>query len=295
MGLIMTRSFLFQLLLGAAICSSAFGTAAAKSAALEKAQAQITQQDYKSAIKTLSKAREAGEDNFATNHLLVEAYFERIEQVGMLKKMGLAKNMRKAMERAHTLDPLHKEALQNLMQFHLEAPSAVGADKDIARALAKKALIIDPVFGHRAEASLARSEKDYAAAITALDAAAKIAPQNTDLMLERGFAHVAMEDPSAAILSFEACFETDPARLDCLYQLGKTAQVAQLASEKGKAAFVKYLAAADAVPAFIPHAHLRLGHLHAQSGDIEAAQAAYEKAVEIGDLNAAKKALRKLP
>ncbi|PHR59305.1 MAG: hypothetical protein COA43_09220 [Robiginitomaculum sp.] len=229
------------------------------SAMFTQAQELISKEEFKSAIKMLVVTQSNGEDTLEISQLLSEAYAGRIEQVGMLKKLKLAKKIKKSMEHSLKLSPGNLDAMSGLVQFHLQAPSVAGGDKDVARQLITEITKQDLLQGHQLLGNLESAEDNYA----------------------------------AALQSFEACLVLEPVDKNCLYQVGRISQVGNIQLEKGKAAFVKFLETYPDDKMYTPHAHFRLGNLYKQLDDMTAAKTQYELAIKMSGHEGAKKALAK--
>ena len=258
------------------------------------AKSQMEASDYKDAIKTIVTAQKAGEDNFQINQLLVESYNERINQVGMLKKRGLATKMKAAMEHSLHLNPSDIQAIENLIEFHIQAPSIVGGDKAKAETIIVDLAKRDAFKGHLYSARLALAYEDMTALQSHLDAANALKPGDTDIIMMQGRAHNEQKNYAAAISTYETCTKSHPDHMQCHYQLGRSAQIGDIEHDKGKAAFIFFTENETENKNLLAYAHYRLGNLYAQTDDITAARKHYEIAVEVDNLKDAKKAITKL-
>jgi len=97
---------------------------------------------------------------------LGESCFEHIDDVGMLSKMSLASEGRKAFEKALALDPNHVGARVGLIQFFSQAPGFAGGSMDKAKATANELLALPgkrgEYQGQMALAGLAAQESNWA-------------------------------------------------------------------------------------------------------------------------------------
>lgn len=125
------------------------------------ARIDLAYDDHEHAIKLLRQAVELEPGNSDAHVYLAEAYGRKIEHVGFFDKVGMAKTIRKESERAVAADPRNLDALESLMEFHLEAPGMVGGDKDKAHDLAQRIAELDPMRGDFAKAAVAAREKRY--------------------------------------------------------------------------------------------------------------------------------------
>lgn len=265
----------------------------APSPAIAEAQALMSKTEFKSAIKVLTKAQEA-DNNFDINMLLIEAYGGRIDQVGMLKKRGLAIKMRKSMERALELRPDSKDARENLISFHMQAPGIVGGSLDTARELIKDMPGIKPAELHMYEGGILMSEDKPEAALAEFDKALAVEPEHENALVSKGNVLISQESYQEAFLTFETCTKIHPDNMNCHYGVGKTAHVSQTESDKGIAAMKTFIAANTMGEAFLAHAHYRLGGIYENMGNMDAAKAEYKTALTVKEIKPAKEALANL-
>lgn len=269
-------------------------TPAQNSAVAVKAQSLIKAESFKQAIDVLKQAQSNGEDTFEISELLVESYNGRINQVGMLKKRSLAKKMKKSMEHSVMLRPDSEKALKNLIDFHLNAPSIVGADKDKAREIIDGIPNLSPVRKYVYEANFSQADKDNVAAMENLEKALAIDPQHTGALRFKGNLQISEENYGAALATFQTCTTYHPANMDCRYQIGKASQMGNIQSETGIAAFKAFIAKGNDDKNYLAYAHYRLAKIYEQTDDAAKAKTHYELAISIDDLKKAKSALKKL-
>ncbi|MBL4853662.1 MAG: hypothetical protein JKY25_05425 [Robiginitomaculum sp.] len=262
-----------------------------KSAAYIEAQTSMKAENYKQAAKIITKAQKNGEDNIGMSLLLTNAYAARINQVGKLKQLGLAKKIKASTEHSLKLAPENIGALEGLIQFHLQAPGIAGGDKDEARKLIARMMELKPVRGHVIMATLSAREEKFSEAETHINKALAIDPTNTKTLLAKGSGLGQRERYAEAIGVFETCLEHEPDNQDCRYLIGKTAQVGKVEYEKGKAAFDEFIKTGHENKTYMAHAHYRLGNIFAQTDDPATAKTHYQKAVDIAGIKPAKKAL----
>ncbi len=256
--------------------------------------ALMQSENYKEAIKTINAAQDKGDDSFELNQLLVESLFMRMSQVGMLKQKGLASKLKAAMEHSLELKPNDAQALDNLAQFHIQAPKIAGGDKAEAARLVTALKGVDPVKGHLSAALLAATDDDYEASIAELDKALAINPKNGELYEYKGVVLLLLEDYDAAMDAFTTCTLYDPENAKCSIQLGLAAKRGDIPTEDGVQAMQKYIATEPDNRKNLAYAHYHLGNLYAQTGDKSKARSHYEQAISIKDINSAKKALAAL-
>lgn len=266
----------------------------AKSASYLKAETFMKAEDYKSAAKVITKAQGNGEDNIEMSLLLTDAYAARVEQVGAMSKLGVAKKIKASMEHSLELAPGNKSALIGITEFHLQAPGIAGGSKTEARKYIQQIIELFPQRGHMMMAKLAAAEDNAEEMQTHLAKAIAIDPKNTDVLLGKGSLEVDQEKYAEAIKTYEACLVVESDNMDCRYQIGKTSQVGKIEYAKGKQAFNDFIAMHTENKNYLAYAHYRLGNIHKQEGDKAAAKTQYQLAVDVDGLKKAKKALRKL-
>ncbi|HWG50477.1 MAG TPA: tetratricopeptide repeat protein [Candidatus Acidoferrales bacterium] len=125
------------------------------------ARVHLAYNEYDDALKLLRQAVKQAPSNSDAHVYLAEAYAQKIDHAGAFEKIGMAKTIRKEAERAVAADPRNLDALESLMEFHIEAPGMVGGDKDKARELSMRIAELDSVRGNFARAAIAEHEKHY--------------------------------------------------------------------------------------------------------------------------------------
>ncbi|MFZ9347158.1 MAG: tetratricopeptide repeat protein [Arenimonas sp.] len=95
-------------------------------------RARLQQGKAEAAVTAGEKAVALAPNSAQAQFWLGNAYGNRIGEVGMISKMGMAPKLRDAFEKTVALDPNNLEARSALVQFYLQAPSAIGGGKDKA-------------------------------------------------------------------------------------------------------------------------------------------------------------------
>ena len=131
--------------------------------------------EYKKAIGFLEKAvaRDASNAEFVL--WMGRAYGRRAE-TNWLLAMPNASKARQCFERAVALNPHYHEALNDLFDFYLNAPSIIGGGLDKAETLAQRVKADRPAEYEYDEAQLADKRKDYAAVEAHYRRAMELAP-----------------------------------------------------------------------------------------------------------------------
>lgn len=134
-------------------------------------------EQYKEAIDALTKATAMEPNNAGFVDWLGRAYGRRAES-GSLTAPSYAIKARQMFERSIALDPFNKEALDDLLNYYLRAPTFLGGGIERAEGLAQHIARIDPAEGHYAQALIEDKRKDYDSAEQQLRVALKLAPAN---------------------------------------------------------------------------------------------------------------------
>jgi len=102
---------------------------------------------------------------------------------GTVKQFALAREMKKAGERALALRPAHPEASERMLVYYLQAPGFIGGGMDKARALAEQVGKVDAARGLFFQAQIALDRKDKAGATTLLGQALAKDPKCFDALM----------------------------------------------------------------------------------------------------------------
>jgi tetratricopeptide (TPR) repeat protein len=111
-----------------------FALAHVANAEAEQAQGDAAKDKRKEALERFRRAAELQPGSADDQFWLGSACFEHIDDVGMLSKMSLASDGRKAFEKAIAIDPGQVAARIGLSQFYLGAPGVAGGSVEKARA-----------------------------------------------------------------------------------------------------------------------------------------------------------------
>jgi tetratricopeptide (TPR) repeat protein len=117
--------------------------------------------DYKKATEYIERATELDPKNSGYYDWLGKVYGKRAETSSFVTAWSYAGKCRRNFERAVELDPKNIEAIDDLFEFLLNAPSIVGGGTDKAAAVAERARDLDPAKYHSLEARLAEKQKDF--------------------------------------------------------------------------------------------------------------------------------------
>ena len=117
-------------------------------------------------------------------HWLGRAYGRRAETGSMFTAMGSASKARQDFEKAVQLDSHNYEAVNDLFEFYVEAPSFIGGGLDKAERLAQLIAAHDAAEGNYAQARIAEKRKEYPRAESHLRKAMELAPRQVGRVID---------------------------------------------------------------------------------------------------------------
>lgn len=260
------------------------------------ARARLQAGKAESAVQAGEKAVALAPNSAQAQYWLGNAYGERIGQVGMLSKMGMAPKLRNAFENAVRLDPDLLQAREALVVYYLQAPAAVGGGLDKAKAQVREIAKRDPFRGYLSQAQIEMSEQQFDAAVKSYRSALALKPGDKDVRMRIGLLYQQQERWADAFAYFRAWVAKDPDAGVAWYQIGRTSVLGEQQLPEGIEALRRYLTlpvAAGAPP--LANAHFRLGQLYALQGNKPLARQSFQQALKLDPkLKEAKDALAKL-
>jgi tetratricopeptide (TPR) repeat protein len=140
--------------------------------------------EYKKATEVLEKAVAAEPDNSEYVMWLARTYGRRAEVANPLSIMGLASKSRQYFERAVALNPGNIEALNDLLEFYLEAPGFLGGGMAKARATVAQISRVNPAEGQWAQSQIDEKRKQPASAEAHLRRAVEMAPMQVGRLID---------------------------------------------------------------------------------------------------------------
>lgn len=170
-----------MLLVATAVQAEAPATTA-DSQAIRKLLGSSAEDQLEQAMERAETQAERLPDSAEAQYWLGAAYGRMAQEANMFSAAGYARKVKAAFERAAELDPRLFDAQYGLIQFHLQAPGFMGGDEAEAKRIAEALGKLDPVAGHRAQATLKFAAKDRAGGKAELLAALAIDPANPELV-----------------------------------------------------------------------------------------------------------------
>jgi tetratricopeptide (TPR) repeat protein len=245
-------------------------------------QARVYAKRYEKAVAAGEKAVELAPKNAQAHLWLGNALGNRIGEVGMLSKMALAPDLRDAFETAVKLDPTLVDARYALVEFYLQAPSAIGGGVDKAKAQAAAIGKYDRAQSFAAQTRIAMYEKNWPQAIKSAEAALALKPDDARMRIQLIVLYQEAERWPDTYAMIKKWMGAEPSSNDPPYQLGRLAAVSGQYLGEGEAALRKYLTMprgqGDPEP---KNAHYRLGQILAKAGRKDEARTAYQTALKL--------------
>jgi tetratricopeptide (TPR) repeat protein len=140
--------------------------------------------EYKKATEALEKAVAAEPNDSEYVLWLGRVYGRRAEAASPFTVMGLASKARQYFERAVALDPRNIEALNDLLEFYLEAPGFLGGGLEKAKATVGQISRVNPAEGQWAESKLDEKRKELGSAESHLRRAVELAPLQVGRLID---------------------------------------------------------------------------------------------------------------
>jgi cytochrome c-type biogenesis protein CcmH/NrfG len=140
--------------------------------------------DYKKATDALEKAIELEPRNSDYAMWLGRAYGRRAETSNPFSAMGHASKARQYFERAAQLNPKNIDALNDLLEYYMEAPGFMGGGMDKAKEVVTRISQVDPAEGHWAQSKLDEKRKETASAEEHLRRALELNPQRVGRFID---------------------------------------------------------------------------------------------------------------
>ena len=195
--------------------------------------------DYKAAINDLEKAVQL-EPRSSDHYLwLGRAWGRRAEASVFFMAVKHAAEARKSFEKSVALNPANSEAVNDLLQFYLEAPGFLGGGLDAATRLVEQSRKNDPVEYQFALAQISIHKKDFDAAEGQLRKAVELAPRRVNRLVDLARFLASRGKLSESEAVFEQAARIDPNDKKLLYGRAES----YVKGKRNLAAAKKYLEA----------------------------------------------------
>jgi tetratricopeptide (TPR) repeat protein len=209
------------------------------------------------------------------------AYGMQAKGAGPIAGLRLAAKVRNAFEAAVRTDPLNGDAVNDLSEYYIDAPSIVGGGFEKATLLADRSQSQLPQNAHRMRALAAEKQKDYATAEREFRAATAVTNQ-PDAWADLGAFYSRRTQPEKAVEALRQAILLDRAHDATLVDAATTLTEINREPELAERALRGYLAShsrSDAAPAF--KVHVQLAKLLRDDGNTADAKIELEHSLEL--------------
>jgi tetratricopeptide (TPR) repeat protein len=226
---------------------------------------------------------------------LGRAFGMEAEHAGPIAGLTLALKVKAAFEAAVALNPNDGDAVSDLGEFYVDAPSLIGGGVDKAAALADRVAATLPQQADRIHGLVAEKNKDYGTAER--DFRAEVALANRpDAWADLGTYYRRRGEYDKAVDALKQCLALDRAKdasiVDAASLLDRMHREPELAVQALRE-YQESTAKTDAAP--LIRVDVMLGKLLASEGDKAGAKIEFEKALQMASgYDPAKQALQKL-
>jgi cytochrome c-type biogenesis protein CcmH/NrfG len=177
--------------------------------------------EYKRAAEALEKAAALDPKSSQVAHALGRAYGRQAENANPIMAPRYAVKTRQAFEKAVALDASNKEALNDLLEYYLEAPGFLGGGLSRAEELQPRIARQDESEGHFARAQIALKRKDHATAERELRAAMAASPKQPGRILDLAKLVATQGRISESDRLYEQALKLAPASPQVLYAVAE--------------------------------------------------------------------------
>jgi tetratricopeptide (TPR) repeat protein len=209
---------------------------------------------------------------------LGRAYGFKASHANPIAALNLAIKVRNAFEHAVQLDPENIQAMSDLGQFYVAAPSLIGGGLDKAQTLAGHMQPHFPSQSHRLLALIAEKKKDLATAEAEFTSAATIG-KTPEAYVDLGFFYQRHHQTDKMLNALQTTVSIDHRKGPAIVDAASILTDAHLSPDLAVNLLRAYLssnAKTDDAPAF--KVHVQLGDLLAQHGDPAGAHREYAAA-----------------
>jgi tetratricopeptide (TPR) repeat protein len=234
-----------------------------------------------SAIHECELAVTNAPDNSEDHMWLARAYGFKASHASPFSALSLAIKVHNEFERAVQLDPQNFQAMSDLGEYYVAAPSLIGGGLDKAQALAARMQPNFPAQAHRLLALVAEKKKDIAAAEAEFQAAVA-AGKTTEAYINLGDFYKRQNQPDKMLEAIQSALAADHRKGPPLVDAASTLSEAHSSPQLAISLLRTYLASSgktDGAPAF--KVHVQLGGLLAQGGDAAGAHNEYLAALSL--------------
>jgi tetratricopeptide (TPR) repeat protein len=246
----------------------------------EEAQSMLKAEDYDGAIDLLKQAVKQDETNSEYRGLLGRAYIEKLRTVPFFEKGTLAGRAQDELKKAIELDPANIKARIYLANYYLNAPPIAGGSAKKAREQAEVIAEFSPLEGKALLAGIHQREKNFDQAIVLYRECIEARPEDVQYRYQLAMLHQELMQYDEAFAALEDLLKIDAEATGAMYQVGRTAVLANSHLDRGIKCLSDYLDR-EVQPGYPGHdaAHWRLGMIYQHQGESARAREAFETAI----------------
>jgi tetratricopeptide (TPR) repeat protein len=221
---------------------------------------------------------------------------QRVGEVSVFRKLGVARRGREALNRAIELDPLLTEARKELSDDYYYAPAIAGGDKARAAVLIEEIESYDEFFYLMTISSRELDEGAASAAKEHLERAIELSPRSKEAHLQLGIALRELENYDDAILAFREALSIDDRFALARFHIGLIGLLSESHITESIQAFQEYIERVSSSEGpFLDQAYYRLGSLLEKNNQPQKASENYHLSLSINPAyEPAQRALEKL-
>jgi len=271
-------------------------TPAPAASARTEGEAALRAQDYERAAELLERAVEQAPNDAEAHSLLAQADGAQANAGGMITKMRLVGKIREHFQRAVALAPNEIRYREALLEYYVQAPSAMGGGIDRAKTQAAEIAKRDQARGLLAAGRIAQLEGDTEAALAKYREASAEKPDDARIALRHVIFLQELKRWPEAFRTLESFLAANPDAGSAWYQLGRTAVFSNTRHADGERAFRRFISMPrDVDDPPLEAAHWRLGMLYEQMKRKADAKREYQRALQLNPGHKeSKAALKKL-
>lgn len=253
----------------------------------------FAEDQFDQAIPECETAAAAAPSSSEAQMWLGRVYGGKADHANPVSAFNLGRKVRSSFERAVELDPANLQAVSDLGEFYVHAPSVIGGGLDKARALAANVLPRSPALAHRLFAQAAEKDSDYTAAEAEFKKAIDVShsPEST---VDLGYFYYRRKQADQAVAAAQATADADRAHDAWIVEAANLLTDVHRSPDLAIRLLREYLASprqSDTAPAF--KVHLQLSRLFEQTGDQAGARRETEEALVLAsDYSPSRKAAR---
>lgn len=252
---------------------------------------------WSDAAKAFEQATRTHPGSAVSHYWLGRTYAIQVVQASILRQPGLARRTKAHLEKAVELDSEFIDGRVALMQYYLRAPGIAGGSVDKARAQVTEIRRRNAYRGGQSAATVARRQKDHAAAIAEYERLIAQYPDSAAPYSSLASTYGDRKQWDAAFRTIDRFLAAQPGEVLAQYAIGRVAAASGQQLERGEQALRRYIAEASPGPGepTVATAHMRLGAIREWRGQKDLARVEYQTALRLEPtLEAARDALAKL-